>query len=515
MSSVGTLGVFLSSSLCLFILWSLLKFLHKVWWTPIRIQRALRSQGINGPPYRFLHGNTKEIFRMRKESNSKPMEISSHNIFPRILPEMYSWISIYGKNCVNWYGPKPRLIVTESELVKEVLNNREKAYGKMDAEGFVKKLFGDGLVFSEGEKWVKVRKLANHAFNAERLKNMIPDMIASTEMMVGRWKQYEGKEVDVSEEFRMLTSEVISRTAFGSSYLEGKDIFEMVLRLSVLSNGKVLKIRLPGLSKIFKTAADIESDKLVQGIRDSIIRIIKKREEVMTGEVDRFGTDYLGLLVKAYHDSDEKNRITVDDVVDECKTFYIAGQETTATLLGWTVFLLAIHTDWQEKARQEVVELFGQQNPNSEGIGRLKIMNMIINESLRLYPPAPATVRKAEHEVRLGKYIVPANTIIQIPPLAFHHDPQIWGEDVLLFKPERFSEGVAKAANNNPTAFIPFGLGPRICVGMNFAINEAKIVLSMILQRYSFTLSPTYIHSPYTMVTVRPKHGVQVIIHPL
>ncbi|XP_059655640.1 cytochrome P450 CYP749A22-like isoform X2 [Cornus florida] len=515
MSYVGTLLVFLSSCVCLVILLILLKFLHKVWWTPIRIQRALRSQGINGPSYRFIHGNTKEIFKMRKESTSKPMELSSHNLFPRILPEIYLWINIYGRNYLNWYGPKARIVVTESELAKDILNNKDKAYAKTDADGFVKKLLGDGLVFSEGEKWAKVRKLANHAFHADRLKNMIPDMISSAEMMLERWKQYEGKELEVYEELRILTSEVISRTAFGSSYSEGKDIFEMVLKLAILTTRNAFKIRLPGLSKILKTADDTESDELEQGIRYSIIRIIKKREEEMTGEVDSFGTDYLGLLVKAYHDADEKHRITIEDVVDECKTFYLAGQETTATLLTWTVLLLAIHTDWQEKARQEVLELFGQEHPNSEGIGRLKMMNMIINESLRLYPPVVSSVRKAKHEVKLGKFIVPANTVLQIPPLAFHHDPQIWGEDVLLFKPERFSEGVAKATNNNPAAFLPFSFGPRICVGMNFAMNEAKIALSMILQRYSFTLSPTYIHSPVSAVTISPQHGVQVIIHTL
>ncbi|KAA8524080.1 hypothetical protein F0562_010489 [Nyssa sinensis] len=250
-------------------------------------------------------------------------------------------------------------------------------------------------------------------------------------------------------------------------------------------------------------------------MRDSIIGIIKQRERAANGEVDNFGTDFLGLLMKANHDADEDNRITVDEVADECKNFYFAAHETTATLLSWTILLLAIHTDWQEKARQEVLKLFGQQHPNSEGIGRLKMMNMIINESLRLYPPVIALLRKVKCAVKLGNFILPFNTNLNIPTLAFHHDPQLWGEDVNLFKPERFSEGVAKATNNNPAAFQTFGLGPRICVGMNFANNEAKIALSMLLQRYTFTLSPAYIHSPVHMLMVRPQHGVQVILHAL
>ncbi|XP_059658434.1 cytochrome P450 CYP749A22-like [Cornus florida] len=514
MGALETLVVFLSSSLCLFLFLTLITFLHKFLWVPIRIQHRMRSQGINGPSYKFIRGNTKEALIMRKEKMIRPMNLS-HHIFPRIQPHICSWINTYGKIYLSWYGAKAQLFVTESEFVKELLNNRDRAYVKTDTEGFLKKLLGNGILVSEGKKWTKLRKLANHAFHADRLKNMIPEMISSADMMLERLKQYEGKEVDMYEEFRLLTSEVISRTAFGSSYLEGKDIFEMLIKLSMINIRNAFKIRLPGISKFFRTADDIESDKLEQGIHDSIIRIIKQREKTMTGEVDNFGTDLLGLLVKANHDADENYRITVEDVVDECKTFYIAGHETTTTLLAWTALLLAIHTDWQEKARQEVIELFGKQQPNSEGIGRLKTTNMIINESLRLYPPVSQFVRKTKHEVKLGKFIIPANIELNMPTLALHHDPQVWGEDALLFKPERFSEGVAKATNNNQALFIPFGLGPRNCVGMNFAINETKIALSMILQHYSFTLSPTYIHSPVIVVTIRPQHGVPVILHAL
>lgn len=137
-----------------------------------------------------------------------------------------------------------------------------------------------------------------------------------------------------------------------------------------------------------------------------------------------------------------------------------------------------------------------------------------MNESLRLYAPVLAVVkRKVKREVRLGKFILPANLELFIPFLAVHYDPEIWGQDVQLFKPERFSEGVAKATKDNLGAFLPFGLGPRICVGFNFATTEAKIALSMILQRYSFALSPAYVHSPFQYLTIRPQHGVQVILH--
>lgn len=473
------------------------------------------SQGIKGPSYRLFNGSTKEILNLKKEAMSRPLGLS-HDILSKAQPHIHSWINKYGKNYLQWYGPQPQIVITEPELIKEILNNRDSTYPKEEVKRYVKKLLGDGLVTSEGEKWAKMRKLANYAFHGESLKNMIPAIITSVEVMLERWKHHEGKEIEVFEEFRLLTSEAISRTAFGSSYLEGKNIFQMMMKLGLITSRNSYTLRFPGISKVYKTSDEIESEQLEKGIYNSILEIIKKREEkIMTGEVGSFGGDFLQLLVKAHQDANASQKISVKDMVDECKTFYFAGQETTNSLLAWTVFLLAIHTDWQEEARKEVLNLFGHQNPNPDGITKLKTMSMIINESLRLYPPVLAIIRKAEREVRLGKLTLPAEVLLFIPNIALHHDPQIWGEDVHLFKPERFSEGVAKATKNNMPAFLPFGMGPRNCVGFNFATTEAKITLSMILQRYAFTLSPAYVHSPFQLLTLRPQHGVQVLLHSL
>ncbi|KAK7828649.1 cytochrome p450 cyp749a22 [Quercus suber] len=499
MGAIGIFAIFLSSSLCLYFVLALIRFVHKLWWNPIRIQHQMRLQGIPGPSYRFLHGSNNDILNMKNEAKNRPMGLS-HDLMSKVQPHIHSWVNKY-----------------EPPLIKEILNNRDSAYPKEEAKGYMKRLFGDGLSVSEGEKWTKMKKLANHAFHAESLKNMIPTVITSVEEMLERWKQHEGKEIEIFEEFRVFTSEVISKTAFGSSYVEGRNIFQMLMKLASITATNAYTHRFPGISKIYKTNDEIESEELDKGIRQSILEMIKKREmKVTTREVgSSTGDDFLEILLKAHRDANPSRKISVQDMVDECKTFYIAGQETTTTLLAWTVFLLAIHTDWQEKARKEVLEFFGQQNPNPDGIAKLKTMSMIINESLRLYTPALSILRKVEREARLGKLILPANLLLFIAPLAIHHDPQIWGEDVHLFKPERFSEGVAKATNNNIAAFFPFGMGPRICVGMNFATNEAKIALSMILQRFAFTLSPTYVHSPIQNFTLRPQHGIQVLLHSL
>ncbi|XP_048318869.2 cytochrome P450 CYP749A22-like [Ziziphus jujuba] len=516
MNTMRDIVILFSSFLCLCFSLALIKIFHRLWWSPVRLQYLMGLQGIKGPSYRFIHGNNQEMLSIKKEAMAKPMLGLSHDIYHKVQPHIHLWTNLYGKNFIQWYGPQAQFIITEPELIKEILNDRDGVYPKTEINAhYKKKIFGDGLGTSKGEKWVKMRKLANHAFHAESLKGMIPAMVASMEPMLEKWKNHEGKEIEVFEEFRLLTSEIISRTAFGSSYLEGKNIFEMLKKLTFLVSKNVYKLSFPGIDKLIKSEDQIELEKLEKDIRHSIIQIIKKREEKAMEEdqKDSFGNDFLGILLKAHHDANEKQRISVDNVVDECKTFYFAGQETSNTLLTWAVFLLAVHTDWQEEARKEVVSLFGQQIPTPDGITKLKIMSMIINETLRLYPPVIGILRKVEKGVKLGKLILPPNMLLYMSNLAIHHDPKIWGEDVHLFKPERFSEGIAKATKNNIAAYFPFGIGPRTCVGFNFSFTEAKIALAMILQRYSFTLSPTYIHSPSQLITLRPQHGLQVMLH--
>ncbi|KAF9587570.1 hypothetical protein IFM89_004028 [Coptis chinensis] len=421
-----------------------------------------------------------------------------------------------GGNFLSWHGHKAQLFLTEPDLIKKVLNNRE-VYKKVKPEDYVKKLFGDGLVMAEGEKWSKQRKLANHAFHLENLKGMAPSIITSVENMMQRWAGQERKEIEVFEEFRVLTSDVISKTAFGSNYLEGQKIFDMLTKLASIVAANALQIKLPVIGKLIKSNDERKADMLEQEIRESFSQIIRRRKEKKkTAKINGSESDYLDLLINGNEENDEAKRISIDDMIDECKTFYFAGHETTMSLLTWTMFLLAIHTDWQEKARKEVFALFGEKQPTTEdnSIGKMKMMTMIINETLRLYPPALNLRRTVARQVRLGEILLPADIEVIVSQLVCHHDPKVWGEEVNLFKPDRFSGGITNATKNT-NAFIPFGMGPRICVGSNFAHIEVKITLSMILQRYAFTLSPSYVHSPVDRIFIRPQHGVQIILHEL
>ncbi|XP_051146198.1 cytochrome P450 CYP749A22-like [Andrographis paniculata] len=494
------------------VLVTLSRLIYKLWCRPILVQNRLRAQGLKGNSYRFLHGDNCEIVRMKEEAIKAPCELTHHDLFPRIVPHYHAWMKLYGENFFYWMGPKAAVVVTEAELVKEVLGNNDGAFGKVKVVGHAKKYLGDGLVVAEGQKWSRLRKIANHAFHGNCLKEMFPAMVASVDTMLVRWASEGSREVEVTEEFRILTSEVISRTAFGSSYIEGKNIFKMLTELGNLVAKNMHKMTFFGLEKLWRFKEEIESDKIEKSLHDSVMTLIRKREEsVKSG----FGKDFLGSLLKVHHDNDPNTRISVDDVIDECKVFYIAGHETTSTVMPWIVVLLSVYTDWQDKVRQEVLQIFGQDKPTPEGISRMKILTMVINETLRLYTPVVALNRKVDKKTKLGRYEIPANVELIVPSLALHRNPEIWGDDAHLFNPERFSEGVAKATNGMLSAFIAFGYGPRSCVGNNFAMNEIKITLAMILQRYKFVLSKNYVHSPFQFLTINARHGVPIVLHPL
>lgn len=475
----------------------------------------MNKQGIKGPAYKFLHGSTKEAAEMVRVATSKPLAGFSHKIPPRVLPNYHAWIKDFGKNILTWKGPVPQLFVSDLEFVKEILNNKDGAFIKIPTDNFLKKLIGDGIVTAEGEKWFRQRKIANHAFCAENVKAMIPAIITSVEDMLNKWTEIEGKEIELYREFRVMASDVISKTAFGSSYLEGKDIFAKMDKIGTFAAQDTINPRFPLFRNIFRNSKERESDTLEMEIQDTIAGLIKKREESNIAEnSDEYGNDLLGLLVKANHANNKKDRVSFEDIMDECKTFYFAGQETTVSLLAWTCLLLAMNTDWQDKAREEVTDLFGSSRITSDdanNIARLKTMNLILNESLRLYAPIVLITRQVAKEVKLGEYTLPKDLQIFISPLIVHHDTDIWGNDAHLFKPERFSEGIAKATNNT-MSFLPFGAGPRNCVGKGLAMMEAKIALSMILQKYSFCLSPTYVHAPYKLLTGIPQYGIQIIV---
>ncbi|KAL3733970.1 hypothetical protein ACJRO7_023337 [Eucalyptus globulus] len=480
-----------------------------VWLRPKRLERLLRQQGLSGKSYTFLVGDLKENLRMLKEAKSKPIAVSD-DIKPRLLPFLHQSFQTYGKYSFTWMGPTPRVNITNPEQIKEVFS-KIYDYPKPASNPLVK-LLADGLANHEGEKWARHRKIINPAFHMEKLKLMLPAFYLSCTEMVDRWEksvlEERSCEVDAWVDLQNLTRDVISRTAFGSSFEEGKRIFELQEEQALLAIKALQSVYIPGW-RFVPTKMNRRMKNINKEVQAVLMDIIRRRVKAISAG-DAAGDDLLGLLLES--NMKENVGMSLHDVIEECKLFYFAGQETTSVLLVWTMVLLSVHPDWQARAREEVLKTFGSRKPDFDGLSHLKIVTMILNEVLRLYPPAIVMARKVPKETKLGKLTLPAGVQLSMSTLLIHHDKELWGEDAEEFKPERFAEGVSNATKNQ-VCFFPFGWGPRTCVGQNFAMIEAKMALAMILQQFTFELSPSYAHAPLTIFTLQPQYGVQVILH--
>ncbi|KAI4351463.1 hypothetical protein L6164_005832 [Bauhinia variegata] len=337
--------------------------------------------------------------------------------------------------------------------------------------------------------------------------------------MISKWEAMlssEGTcEMDVWPFLQNLTCDVISRTAFGSNYEEGQRIFQLLREQALLAMEIFLRANIPGW-RFLPSKPHRRMKKIARDIEISLKGIINKREKTQkAGEATM--SDLLGILCesnqKEIQDHGNKNDgMSIRDVIEECKLFYFAGQETTSSLLVWTMVLLSRYPDWQQRAREDVLRVFGNETPDFDGLSHLKIVTMILYEVLN--PPVIGLVRTIQRNMKLGNLILPAGVDIFLPTLQVHHDHGLSGDDADEFNPERFSEGVSKATKDQ-VSFFPFGGGPRICIGQNFSMLDAKMAVALILQRFSFKLSPTYAHAPDTLVILQPQYGAQVILHKL
>uniref|UniRef100_A0A3Q7HGZ2 Cytochrome P450 n=1 Tax=Solanum lycopersicum TaxID=4081 RepID=A0A3Q7HGZ2_SOLLC len=504
------------SALLVTMIW-MWRMVNWVWIRPRKIEKCFRKQGLNGHPYRTLYGDTKEMAKLTKQAKLKPMKLTD-DILTRVLPFYHYTLNKYGNNCFIWIGPEPRIFIMEPELIRDIVMNNN-IFKKPKPTPLVQ-LLVSGISSYEDQKWAKHRKILNTAFYTEKLKYMVPAMHKSCEDMMNKWEilicnKNKSCELDVHPYFEDLTSDVISRTAFGSSYQEGMKIFHLQKELAELTRQAFQSVYIPGW-RFLPTRRNRRMKGIDNELKDTLRKIVNKRERSMNlGETQE---DLLGILLKSNVNEIQQNGtkfgMTTDEVIEECKLFYFAGQETSSNLLVWTMVLLSVHQNWQTRAREEVQQVFHNNKPDFEGLKRLKIVTMILNEVLRLYPPAPYFLRKANQETKLGNMNIPSEVILMIPTIFIHHNEELWGDDVKEFKPDRFSQGIAKATKDR-LCFLPFSWGPRICIGHNFAMMETKIALAMILQRFAFELSPSYTHAPTYVVTLQPQCGAHLILNKL
>ncbi|XP_049374072.1 cytochrome P450 CYP72A219-like [Solanum verrucosum] len=496
------------------------KVLNWAWFRPKKLEKFLGQQGLCGNSYRLLHGDLEEFSKSIKEAQSKPINNLSNDIAPRIIPYFIQTINKYGKNCFVWFGPKPMILIMESEQIREIFA-KNYVYQKPHHNNPVANLLARGIANYEEDKWAKHRKILKPAFHMEKLKLMLPAFYLSCIEMLKEWEQIvpdeRSKELDIWPQFQKLTSDMISRTAFGSSYEEGRRIFELQKEQAEIIMKQFNSIYIPG-SRFLPTKSNKKMKETEKEVQESIRRLIDNRLKAKEAGQE-FGDDLLGTLLESNSNEIEEQGskefgLTINEVIQECKLFYFAGQETTSVWLVWTMILLSRHQDWQAKAREEVLQAFGSDQPAFDELSRLKIVTMILYESLRLYPPLATRIRRTNEETKLGNLYLPNGSLLFIPTILLHHDKQIWGEDAEEFKPERFKEGVLKATKGQMT-FFPFGAGPRICIGQNFAMLEAKMAIALILQRFEFELSPSYTHVPHCIVALQPKFGAPLLLQRL
>ncbi|KAJ4771281.1 Cytochrome P450 [Rhynchospora pubera] len=501
----------------LLLLWGAYRALEWSWLRPRRLNQALRKQGLCGTVYRPIVGDLKENARLNKEAYSKPMQLS-HDITARVAPLLHNSLKEYGKKSFTWFGTYPRVTITDPKLVQEILSNKFGHFAKLGMPRLGQLLVG-GVVTYEGEKWAKHRRILNPGFHVGKLKRLLPTFSTCCDELVERWVHSVGPdgsfEMDVWPEIQNLTGDVISRAAFGNSYEEVKRIFQhqseqaerIAKALSTSYNPVHLYLPTENNKRLKKNTREVRA--LIMGI------IAKKEEAIKNGKTtqDNLLSALLESNIREIGENKKLNSnvgMTAEEVIEECRLFYFAGQETTSLLVTWTMVVLSMHPDWQDKAREEVFQHFGigRMKPDFDGLSQLKIVTMVLYEVLRLYPPVVMINRRTYKTMQLGDLTLPPGVVLGMPILFIHHDPEIWGPNANEFKPTRFAEGISKATKYGQLAFFPFGWGPRICIGQNFALLEAKMALSMILQHFRFELSENYQHAPYNNAfTIHPQHG--------
>ncbi|KAC9216387.1 hypothetical protein E3N88_46175 [Mikania micrantha] len=436
-------------------------FFNWVWLRPKRMEKGLREQGLAGNRYRFLFGDLKEVAQMTEQAKLQPVKLSE-SIVPRVIPFYYKSANIYGSTFFTWVGPRPMVHIIDPVMIRQIFANYNQ-FQKMRVGNPLSKMLTKGVVdAAEGDQWMKHRKIINPAFHIEKLK---------------------------------IISTSISIVKGYSLYMIAMDTNDFCL-----------------------TKRNRRMKAIDQEVKSLIKKIINKQLTTKeNGESSK--EDLLGVLL----DSNDKEiklqgyttfGLSIDEIIEECKLFYFGGQETTANLLVWTMILLGQHTNWQDRARDEVLNVFGDKNLNTDGLSHLKIINMILHEVVRLYPLGPVIKRMIHEETKVENLTLPPGTLLLLHLMLIHYDANLWGDDVNEFNPERFAKGASKAAKE-PSSYFPFGGGPRVCVGRTFALLEAKAALVMILRRFSFKLSPSYLHAPHTFITLQPQFGAQLIMSEL
>ncbi|MDW8469648.1 MAG: cytochrome P450 [Burkholderiales bacterium] len=408
-----------------------------------------------------------------------------------------------GPLCYTRLLGKRIYFVNDAEFVKRILLDNAANYPKsVTYRNNLRPFLGDGLLVSEGEFWRRQRRLMQPAFHLRRLRALADTMADCAAAAAARWS--EGTIVDVMAQMNAVTMEIVAKTLFGADV--SAEIAEVADAMAVLQEltGRVRPtafFELPGFlvrprGRAFRQAV-ATLDRIVARI------VAERRAATARGEALR--EDLLAMLIEA-RDADTGDAMTDRQLRDELVTLFLAGHETTAIALTWTFHLLAQHPEVEAKLHAELDAVLGSRAaPGFDDLERLPYARMVAEETMRLYPPAYVFSRRSLAEDKLGPYRMPAGAHIVISPYALHRRPDYWPEPE-AFRPERFAPGEERARPRY--AYLPFGGGPRICIGNAFAMMEHAIVLGAIARRWRLEAIPGREVATEPRITLRPRGGL-------
>ncbi|KAG8633628.1 cytochrome P450 714C2 [Manihot esculenta] len=481
---------------------------------PKRLRSVLKKQGINGPPPAFLLGNMRQIQKTLSsvvKANAPPL---IHNYAALLFPFIELWQKEYGQVLVFSLGNIQVLNLNQPDIVKEYTTCVSWDLGRSSINiNDLGPLLGQGILTSNGAFWSHQRKIIAPEFYMEKIKGMVNLITESAISLVNSWKSIIERDggmadIKVDEGLISFSADVISRACFGSNYSEGEKIFMKLMDLQkAVSNKGIAAFGIPGM-RYLPTESNRKAWALEKEIRDLIMKVVKEREEAASKK------DLLQMILEGAKSSNLNGEAMERFIVDNCKTIYLAGFDTTAVSSSWCLMLLALNQQWQDRVRAEIVEICGGGMLNYDMIRKMKLLNMVIQETMRLYPPVSIVAREALNDVKLGNINVPKGVNIWSIVSLLHTDPGTWGPDSYKFNPARFANGITSACKY-PFLYMPFGIGPRMCLGQNLAMVELKILMALILSNFSFTISPKYVHSPTFNLVIKPEHGVNLLIKKL
>ncbi len=398
-------------------------------------------------------------------------------------------------------GPLTSYLIVHPEGVRQVLQENVKNYTKDHVSyGMARWIVGNGLVTSQGSFWLRQRRLAQPAFHRQRVAAMGQSMVRATGEMLEHWeaRSPSGEPFDIAEEMMRLTLRIVCDALFGTQ-VEARSQ-EISRAFNLISEQFVTRFRtFRVLPPVLPTRYDREFRSAVKTLHTAVADIITERR--------RRNEDLGDLLSMFMLARDEETGEQMDDTQlrDEVCTMLLAGHETTATTLSWVWAVLEHHPEVEARLHAEVEAVLGGRLPTADDVPRLNYTRMVVEETMRLYPPIYIFSRKVKEEDVIGGYRIAAGTSVDLSPWLTHRHPDFW-EEPEAFRPERFSpEQVAKRPR---FAYFPFSGGPRQCIGNSFALMEAQLILATVVQRFQLRSGNSAMPMPDPLITLRPKGGL-------